>query len=126
MLTAKQERFVQNLVKGMSQREAYKEAYAPPRMKDDAIDVKACQLFAQDKVKIRYQQLLDELADKSIMTAKERLVYLTDIIKSNEEADMNAKLKAIDIMNKMQGEYVQKIDANVNQDVNISIELSDE
>ena len=41
-------------------------------------------------------------------------------------ADFNAKLKAIDIMNKMQGEYVQKIEADVNSEVNINIELSDD
>ena len=126
MLTAKQEKFVRNLIEGMSQREAYKNSYNASKMADKTIDEKACLLFADDKIRARYKELQDELAEQSIMTAKERLVYLTDIIKGNEEADMNAKLKAIDIMNKMQGEYVQKIDANVNQDVNISIELSDE
>ena len=41
-------------------------------------------------------------------------------------ADLNTKIRAIDIMNKMQGEYVQKIEADVNSEVNITIELSDE
>lgn len=126
MLTAKQEKFVRNLIEGMSQREAYKNSYNASKMADKTIDEKACLLFADEKIRARFKELQEELADKSIMTAKERLLYLTDIIKGNKEADMNARLKAIDIMNKMQGEYVQKIDANVNQDVNISIELSDE
>ena len=33
MLTPKQEKFVQNLIKGMSQREAYKKSYDTKNMK---------------------------------------------------------------------------------------------
>jgi hypothetical protein len=51
------------------------------------------------------------MVDKSIMTAKQRLEFLTNVV--NGEEDINAKLKAIDIMNKMQGEYEQKIRATV-------------
>ena len=59
------------------------------------------------------------------MTAQERLEWLTELI-TGDETDVNAKLKAVDIMNKMQGEYVQKIEANVESEVNINIELIDE
>jgi hypothetical protein len=66
-------------------------------------------------------------ATDSIMTAQERLEYLTNLIKGSEKeeimtqagilvrvpADFNAKLKAIDIMNKMQGEYVTKVEGNI-------------
>ena len=38
MLTAKQEKFVQELIKGKSQREAYKEAFNCKNMKDETID----------------------------------------------------------------------------------------
>jgi hypothetical protein len=36
------------------------------------------------------------------------------------------KLNAIDLMNKMQGEYVQKVEAEVTNAVNINIELSED
>ena len=41
-LTPKQEMFVQALIAGKSQREAYKEAYNATNMKDETIDVRAC------------------------------------------------------------------------------------
>ena len=143
MLTAKQEKFVRNLISGMSQREAYKNSYDAENMTDESIDVAACRLFADDKIKLRFKQLQERLANESIMTAQERLEYLTDIIRNielqhktyvndgflvetDEPADFNTKLKAIDIMNKMQGEYVQKIEADVNTEVTINIELSDD
>lgn len=57
MLTQKQERFVQELIKGRSQREAYKAAYDAERMTDKTVDEKACRLFADGKVRARYEEL---------------------------------------------------------------------
>ena len=74
--------FVQNLIEGMSQREAYKKAYNA-KYKDEAIDSKACLLFNSDKVQTRYNELLQKLQDKSIMTAKERMIWLSNVVKGN-------------------------------------------
>ena len=46
------------------------------------------------------------------MTAQERLEWLTQLIKSEEETTSD-KLRAADIMNKMQGEYVTKVEGNL-------------
>lgn len=142
MLTAKQEKFVRNLIQGMSQREAYKKSYDAENMTDKTIDENACRLFNDSKIKARYQELQDRLANASIMTAQERLEYLTEVIKGiqrehrtvvidgqmkeiEEQTDINTRLKAVDLMNKMQGEYVQKVEANVDSKVNITIELEE-
>lgn len=58
MLTQKQEKFVQELIKGKSQREAYKAAYRAGRMKDATIDNKASDLFQKKEIKARYNELL--------------------------------------------------------------------
>jgi phage terminase small subunit len=143
MLTAKQEKFVQNIVNGMSQIDAYKDAYSAGQMSDNAISREASLLMKNPKVAQRHKELGDKTASKAIMTAQERLEYLTGVIKeTNKEkravaidgkievveapADLNTKLKAIDLMNKMQGEYVQKIEADVKSEVSICIELSDD
>jgi phage terminase small subunit len=143
MLTAKQEKFVRNLIKGMSQREAYKNSYDAENMTDKSIDEEACRLFNDTKISSRYRELQDRLDNATIMTAQERLEYLTEVIMGIQcekivqmvdgeaiEVDMpisiKNKLSAIDLMNKMQGEYVQKIEADVNNEVTINIELSDE
>lgn len=130
MLTAKQEKFVRNLIQGMSQREAYKNSYDAENMADKTIDEEACRLFNDSKISTRYKELQDRLDNATIMTAQERLEYLTGIVRDierehkmavteegiqeyDEPADFNTKLKAIDIMNKMQGEYVTKVEGNV-------------
>ena len=125
MLNAKQERFIQNIVKGMSQREAYKEAYQA-NYKDEAIDSKASALFNTDKVQKRYRELMSKLEEESIMSAKERMIWLSEVVKNEQKetvyyqvngkstpiertADLNTKIKAIDTLNKMSGEYIEKL-----------------
>ncbi len=125
MLTAKQELFVQKIIEGYSQADAYRSAYNTKRMSDKTVWENASRLMADSKVTARVKELRDQLAKPSIMSAQERLEWLTQLIKSEEEST-NDKLKAADIMNKMQGEYVQKVEAAVTNAVNINIELSDD
>ena len=131
-LTPKQEKFIQNIVSGMSQRQAYKESYDAKNMSDETIDTEACLLFNSPKISKRYQELMEELKNKAIMTAQERMIWLTEVIKDiqreeiyvrnsdGEEvlmgiknADLNTKIKALDTLNKMDGQYKTILDGNV-------------
>ena len=125
MLTAKQEAFVQNILQGMSQADAYRSAYDTKSMTDKTVHEKASLLASQDKVRARLTELRDKLANEKIMTAQERLQWLTELVKSAEASNTD-KLKALDIMNKMDGEYVQKIAAEVQTETTINIELVDD
>ena len=126
MLTPKQEKFIQNIISGMSQREAYKNSYNAKNMADDTIDNKACKLFNSDKIRARYQELIKRLENKAIMTAEERMIWLTKVIncdvKVKQEYDneikeydpyMSDRLKALDMLNKMDGQYTTKIEGNL-------------
>lgn len=125
MLTPKQEAFAQNIIQGMSQADAYRSAYSNTKMSDKTIWEAASRLMANDKVVARLTELRNELASPKIMSAQKRLEWLTQLIESENETTGD-KLKAADIMNKMQGEYVQKVEAEVKNAVNINIELSDD
>lgn len=122
MLTAKQEQFVKNIIEGMSQADAYRAAYSCKRMADKTVWENASRLMADSKVAARVQELRNELAKPSIMTAQQRLEWLTGVIISETESTAD-KLKAADLMNKMQGEYVQKVQADVQTTTTINIEL---
>lgn len=124
MLTDKQEKFAQNLVQGMSQADAYRSAYNTKNMSDKTIHEAASRLVADSKVAARLFELRNAIAQRAIMSAQKRLEWLTEVVSG--EHDVNAKLKAVDLMNKMTGEYVQKIEADVKNDVTINIELMDE
>lgn len=125
MLTAKQEAFVQNIIQGMSQADAYRSAYPNQRMSDKTIWESASKLMANPKVITRLTELREQLANEKIMSAQKRMEWLTGLIKSDDASNAD-KIKALDILNKMDGEYVQKIQADVQTETTINIELVDD
>lgn len=126
MLTAKQDKFCHGIaLDGMNQSDAYRSAYDASRMTDKTVNEKASLLAAQDKIKARIEELRGQVTSKKIMTAQKRLEWLTEVIQDASEKTEN-RLKAADIMNKMQGEYVQKIAAEVQTETTINIELVDD
>ena len=114
MLTPKQEQFAQNIaLKEMHQADAYRAAYSCKNMSDNAIYREASLLVSHPKVSQRIAELRAELVKPSIMTAQERLEWLTEVVKDKNESTKN-RLSASDQMNKMQGEYVTKVEGNIN------------
>ena len=91
MLTAKQEKFVRELIKGKSQREAYKAAYNAGNMKDATIDKKACGLMKQEKIRGRYDELQKKVENKCTYDAakvKDEIVSLCmSIIRADVKND---------------------------------------
>ena len=112
LLTPKQETFAQKIIEGMSQADAYRSAYSCARMSDKTIWENASRLMADSKVKARVQELRDRIAAESVMSAQERLEWLTRLVQDEEQITPD-KLKAIDIMNKMTGEYVTKVEGSL-------------
>ncbi len=115
MLTVKQEKFVQNLILGMSQREAYKNSFNAENMSDKTIDSKACTLLKREKVRERYNELREEVQKTAVMSAFEKRMILREIA-TNSDSSFADKIRAIDTDNKMAGEYVTKVDGNLKLD----------
>lgn len=143
MLNAKQEKFINNIVSGMSQRQAYKDAYQV-NYDEDAIDNNASKLFNKAEVQARYKELIEKAQDKAIMSAIERKKWLTEVIQNiqcediyfktedgletkvgSKNADLNTKMKAMDMLNKMDGEYITKVEAEVDSDINVTIKVEE-
>lgn len=135
MLTIKQEKFVQNILKGMSQRDAYKNSYDAKNMKDKTIDDKASLLFKKEEIRARYHELLKKVENRSIMSATERQIWLSKVINGDikvvlsyegyekEQApDMSDRLKALDILNKMDGQYTTKLEGNLDITIEVGID----
>lgn len=123
MLTEKQELFVQGIIEGKSQADAYRSAYNTKRMSDKSVWELASRLMNDVKVTSRLKELRDQIATPKIMNATRRAERLTEFA---DDADPNVAMKAIDLLNKMTGEYVQKVEADVKSEVTINIELSDD
>ena len=109
-LTTKQENFVQGLVAGLSQRDAYKQAYKTDRMKDSTINVKASELAKDGKVTVRYRELLKEYSNMNLWTreaAFNEYEWLKNRAKEDiqeegvRQATANAFLDSLEGMNQM-------------------------
>ena len=119
-LTQKQEKYVQGLVAGLSQRQAYIEAgYSTNNKTNSYIDKEASLLFKNRKVFERYKILMDEHKEKALWTREQAvndLIWLKDqALQSitNERFDKgyvrqgtsNAFLSAIQELNKLEDLY---------------------
>lgn len=112
MLTPKQEVFVQKIIEGLSQADAYRAAYSTKNMSDKTIHEAASRLMSDSKVSARVKELRDQITKETIMSVQERMEWLTEIVKDNR-TNISARLAASDQMNRMQGAYIQKIAADV-------------
>lgn len=64
------------------------------------------------------KQLTEDAQTARIMTARERQAILSDIAK-NKQNELSDRIRAIDTLNKMTGEYTQKI--SIDGDVGVKI-----
>jgi phage terminase small subunit len=124
MLTPKQELFVKNIVlEGMNYSDAYRSAYNTENMSDKTVTEKASRLKDKDNIRARIEELRAEIDSPKIMSAIKRKEKLSMLAESD---DPNVAMKAMDLLNKMDGEYIQKVVADVDTSYTINIELTDD
>ena len=151
----KWEIFVDKVIGGMSQRQAYKSTFACKKMTDEQIDSEASALlngtgkYAKfPKASQRYKELNEkaqqEADDKAIADATEVLKYLTSVLRGETESsvlslcgdgcqevvkknpDEKERLKAAELLGKRYGLYTEKVDQNVDMELNITVDYGDD
>lgn len=107
-LTTKQELFVQGIVSGLSQRQAYRRAYKSENMADDTVDKKASLLFNKGEIRGRYRELLKQFSNMSLWSREQAFneyEWLKNKARQDIEnegvrqANSNAFLSALEGMN---------------------------
>lgn len=107
-LTTQQEKFVQSLAKGKNQYESYLIAYPSSKSwKRNSVDCEASKLFKQDKVKQRYETLMERIREretKKTMWSREEsietLKYVIDVNKQDLERIQDAMEEELEIIYK--------------------------
>ena len=110
-LTPKQELFVQGIIAGLSQRQAYRKAFPnSKKCKDSAVDSAASRLHQNSKVLARYRVLLKQFSNMSLWSREQAFneyEWLKNKAKASidqegvRQANSNAFLAALDGMNNM-------------------------
>lgn len=110
---AKYENFIQAIAEGMSQRQAYLKAFPnSSRWKYETVDNKASKLFNTDEVQARYKELQNAAADAAILSRKDRMIILSSMAE-DLETPYKIRVQAIDVLNKMDGQYIKRVEASV-------------
>ena len=145
-LSVKQEKFCLEYAKSGNQRQAYKNAGY--KCKNDAsTDAAASQLLRNVKVQARLAELAEEAKNASIADIVEMQQTLTKIIRQQmteevivvesvgdfmseaRKMDKNPAIKdiinAINTLGKMQGVFVDKVQQEVDMDLNITVDYGD-
>ncbi len=109
-LNARQKKFAEYYVQsGNTVQSAIKAGYS-----ENYANARAYELLEKVGVSEYIKELAEKAKDERILTAKDRQVMLSDIARDdgNEPSD---RIKAVDTLNKMTGEYTVRVDAKVEQ-----------
>ena len=134
LLTPRQEKFCIEYSKCGNARQAYIAA-GYSHKKDSTVDVNACRLLKTDKVQRRLAELAEEAKNDAIADIQEMQEVLTRIIRQNMTEEVltadGYKMKktpavkdiinAINSLGRMQGAFVDRIEAEVDMDLNITV-----
>ena len=127
-LTPKQELFVQGIISGLSQRQAYRKAYKAEKMSDEAVDVKASRIFKEAKIRLRYRELLKQFSNMSLWSREQAFneyEWLKNKARASIERDgvrqanSNAFLSALDGMNSMTWKDLKLTDEKIRQEIEL-------
>lgn len=77
----------------------------------------AHKLVANSCISTYIKQLTEKAQEERIMSVRERRALLSDIAR-NENEKTQDRVKAIDTLNKMTGEYITKIEGNISAEIN--------
>jgi hypothetical protein len=127
-LTPKQELFVQGIISGLSQRQAYRKAYKAEKMSDEAVDVKASRIFKEAKIRLRYRELLKQFSNMSLWSREQAFneyEWLKNKARASIEnegirqANSNAFLSALDGMNNTAWKDFELTDEKIRQEIEL-------
>ena len=113
---ARKEEFCRGLANGLSQRKAYRAAFPnSEKWKDSTVDKRASELYNTGEILGRLQELNAAATSTAVKTARERKEWLSSVMDDTAE-EMQYRLKACDMLNKMDGEYTNNV--NISGEVN--------
>lgn len=127
-LTPKQELFVQGIISGLSQRQAYRQAYKAEKMSDAVVDNKASAIFNKGEVRVRYRELLKQFSNMSLWYREQAFneyEWLKNKARASIEnegirqANSNAFLSALDGMNNTAWKDFELTDEKIRQEIEL-------
>lgn len=122
MLTAKQEKFCQNIAKGMNQSEAYRNAFNISKAKQESVHTLASRLLKKVEVKSRLSELKQQTTEGIKYTVEDSFRKLSEIqALAMKNKKLSDAIKAEELKGKLKGLYVEKRESDVTLGGSINI-----
>lgn len=113
-MTERQKKFAEYYAQcGNTVQSAIKAGYS-----ENYANTNACKLLENDRVADYIRTLTEAAQTARIMTARERQALLSEMAKNGKNSPAD-RIRAIDTLNKMTGEYTQKV--SIDGDVGVKI-----
>ena len=112
-LTAKQAKFAANLAEGMSQAEAYRNAYDAQNMAPETIHSHASRMAARDKVRTRVDALIGErmrLLETRGVSDRSKVIGLLRQFAEDDARPDHVRLRAVELWGKTCGAFVEIVE----------------
>ena len=114
-LTTKQESFANAYVlNGGNATDAYRQSYTWQGMSDNALSVEACRTLALPNVSLRVQELRQPMIQEAVASIEERKKLLSEAVRKglgNGKMTPKDGLRAVDLLNQMDGLYVTRTES---------------
>ena len=123
MLTPKQEAFAIAVASGMTQADAYRSAYnVKPETKPEVTQVKASQLMADGKIRVRVEELKKPIIEAAGITLESHLARLEHLGKKAEKAESyTAAISAEVARGKVAQLYTERVEHTGNFSIGVRI-----
>lgn len=133
-LNRKQELFCIEYVKTLNATQAYKAVYSTKSkpIAQSTAEVNGCKLLKDTRVKQRIDELMDEIKSEKIASAEEVLETLTAILRGEvderfqEDLNLHHIMKASELLGKRHKLFTDKIETDMNLDIEINLTGLDE
>ena len=114
-LTTKQRKYCHARASGIGQVESYEKAGYSMRQSKKSKEVNACKLESMEIIQKKLEELQTKADNGCILNTEQRKQALTEFYCDVTKSDKD-RLKAIDLLNRMAGDYIDKkeINANIN------------
>lgn len=123
-LTAKQERYAQNIAQGMNQSDAYRSAYdVDPNCKPETVWTNACQLASDTKVSQRIEELKKDLQESLKYDREAHFRELVIDKAKYEETNPAVAVKLLELKGKLCGLYVDKTEIDAKHTGSIVVKI---
>ena len=116
-LTPKQEKFAQNVAKGMTFSDAYRKSRDASKMADETVHKRASELAQKGEILGRIDKLKEQLSERQLWSREDSIKKLIEVMSDARPNDIIAAIKELNNMQGFNAPKKMQIEAEMNLQV---------